>query len=213
MNVGERIKSRRKQLKYSADKLGEMIGKDRSTIYRYESSDIENMPYDVVVPLAEALNVSPAYLMGWEDIGPTQISTEYDYYPEPVSAGLPALIDGVMENDVQKITVPDSIMGKWAGNDDIFMMHVNGESMNNVIPHGSLIAIRNVELNDLNDGDIVVYSNGHEYSVKRFYQYDNKILFKPDSSDFRFRDKEFDRDDANGLHIHGKVVVYIVELD
>ena len=54
-------------MKMSADKLAEKIGKNRATVYRYEKDEIENMPYDVLEPIAEALNVSPAYLMGWEE--------------------------------------------------------------------------------------------------------------------------------------------------
>ena len=33
-SIGERIKKRRVQLGLSAEELGEMIGKDRSTVYR-----------------------------------------------------------------------------------------------------------------------------------------------------------------------------------
>lgn len=68
MNIGQRIKNRRKELKMSADRLGEILGKDRSTIYRYESGDIENLPLDILEPIATALNTTPRYLMGWEDI-------------------------------------------------------------------------------------------------------------------------------------------------
>lgn len=67
MSIGNRIKKRRKEMKMSADKLAEKIGKNRATVYRYEKDEIENMPYDVLEPIAEALNVSPAYLMGWEE--------------------------------------------------------------------------------------------------------------------------------------------------
>lgn len=65
MSIGERIKQRRKELKMSADKLAEILGKDRSTIYRYEKGDIENMPLDILEPIAKALNTTPQYLMGW----------------------------------------------------------------------------------------------------------------------------------------------------
>ena len=67
MNIGQRIKERRKALKMSADALGEKLGKDRSTIYRYEKGDIENLPLDILEPIAEALSTTPAYLMGWEE--------------------------------------------------------------------------------------------------------------------------------------------------
>ena len=51
----------------SADKLGEILGKDRSTIYRYEKGDIENLPLDILQPIAQALNTTPQYLMGWNE--------------------------------------------------------------------------------------------------------------------------------------------------
>ena len=60
MNIGDRIKSRRKQLKMSADELGKRLGKDRSTIYRYEKGDIENMPLDILEPIAKVLRTTPA---------------------------------------------------------------------------------------------------------------------------------------------------------
>lgn len=66
MSIGKRIKERRKELKISADELAKRLGKDRSTIYRYEKGDIENMPIDILEPIAAALNTSPSYLMGWE---------------------------------------------------------------------------------------------------------------------------------------------------
>lgn len=67
MTVGDRIKLLRIARGLSATQLGEMIGKDRATVYRYESSDIENMPVGILVPLAKALNTTPAVLMGWEE--------------------------------------------------------------------------------------------------------------------------------------------------
>ena len=68
MNIGQRIKQRRKELRMSADDLGKRLGKDRSTIYRYEKGDIENLPLDILEPIAAALNTTPQYLMGWEQV-------------------------------------------------------------------------------------------------------------------------------------------------
>jgi transcriptional regulator with XRE-family HTH domain len=67
MTIGDRIKNRRKFLKMSADELGKRLGKDRSTIYRYEKGDIENLPLDILEPIAYALETTPQYLMGWEE--------------------------------------------------------------------------------------------------------------------------------------------------
>ena len=65
-SVGDRIRMIRKELSMSADDLAEKIGKDRATVFRYEKGDIENVPVAVISSLAEALYVSPSYLMGWE---------------------------------------------------------------------------------------------------------------------------------------------------
>ena len=68
MAIGHRIKERRKALKMSAEELAKRLGKDRSTIYRYEKGDIENLPLDILEPIAKALETTPQYLMGWEEI-------------------------------------------------------------------------------------------------------------------------------------------------
>ena len=66
MNIGQRISARRKELKMSADELAKKLKKDRSTIYRYEKGDIENLPLDILEPIAKVLETTPAFLMGWE---------------------------------------------------------------------------------------------------------------------------------------------------
>ena len=68
MNIGQRIKEKRKEMRMSADELGKRLGKDRSTISRYEKGDIENLPLDILEPIAKALDTTPAYLMGWEKV-------------------------------------------------------------------------------------------------------------------------------------------------
>lgn len=67
MTTGERIKARRKDLGITADKLAEMIGVSRSTVFRYENGFIEKMPLNNLVPIARALSTTVGYLMGWEN--------------------------------------------------------------------------------------------------------------------------------------------------
>lgn len=67
MNIGERIKERRKYLELSVDDVAMKLGKNRATVYRYESNDIENLPITILEPLARILETTPAYLMGVED--------------------------------------------------------------------------------------------------------------------------------------------------
>lgn len=67
MTIGDRIRNRRKQLRMSVDELAARLGKDRSTVYRYENGDIENLPLDLLVPIARALDTTQQALMGWDD--------------------------------------------------------------------------------------------------------------------------------------------------
>lgn len=135
-------------------------------------------------------------------------STEYNYFPDvAISAGLPNFVEGV--ESAESISIPDVIMGKCAGDQNVFFAHVNGESMNKVIPHGSLIAIRPTAIDGFKNGDIVVYSDSYEYSVKRFYKVDERLLFKPESHNPEFTDNVYSIYNEN-LKIHGKVISYTV---
>ena len=65
MTIGKQIRKRRKELKMSVDELARKVGKDRSTIYRYENGDIGNMPLELVLPMVEALNMTPQELLSF----------------------------------------------------------------------------------------------------------------------------------------------------
>lgn len=65
--IGNRIRLARQEAGLSVDELAARLGKNRATVYRYESDEIENFPITVIGPLAEALHTTPAYLMGWDE--------------------------------------------------------------------------------------------------------------------------------------------------
>lgn len=66
MNVGERIKQKRIELNMSQDELAKKVGyKSRSSIQKIEAS--RDLPLRKVSKMARALDVSPGYLMGWEE--------------------------------------------------------------------------------------------------------------------------------------------------
>lgn len=76
MTLGERIRNRRKELHMSADELASKLGKNRATIYRYENGEIENMPIDILEPIAEALLTTPDALFGWGSNKSKDVSEE-----------------------------------------------------------------------------------------------------------------------------------------
>ena len=66
MTIGKRINLLRMKRGMSIDDLASKLGKNRTTVYRYENGDIENLPLNVLYPLADALDTTPGYLIGWE---------------------------------------------------------------------------------------------------------------------------------------------------
>lgn len=67
MNVGERIKAARILAGLTQEELGSCCGASKQTIFKYETGVITNIPLDKVELIAARLNVSPAYLMGWDE--------------------------------------------------------------------------------------------------------------------------------------------------
>lgn len=194
-----------------ADKLGRKSG---STVSDWERGKFTPR-MGTVDDIAEIFDVDIDTLLysdmtNTEAVAHTPITktSVYPFYPHSISAGNPFHADGVTQ--LENIELPDFVMGKYARAKDLLIMRINGESMNRLIPHGSLIAIKNVGISQLNDGDIVVYSHQNEYSVKQFYRRGNDVIFKPMSEDPTFTDYIVKEDDPE-LLIHGKVAIYIVE--
>lgn len=67
MTIGERIKKRRGELKWSQRMLSDKMGySNHSTITRIEAGKVD-IPQSKIVQFAEVLGVSVAHLMGWDE--------------------------------------------------------------------------------------------------------------------------------------------------
>jgi transcriptional regulator with XRE-family HTH domain len=70
--IGDRIKARRLELNMSQDELARLVGyKSRSSINKIES-DGRLLPQRKIMEIANALNTTPAYIMGWEESNETE---------------------------------------------------------------------------------------------------------------------------------------------
>lgn len=216
MKLSDNIRYFRKLRNLSQDEIAKRLGyKSFTTIQKWETGMAEP-PVGKLYELADILQVSIMDLLKDNldaEEALTVSTNSYHYVPTSVSAGTLTTIDAI--NFMPTIAIPDFMMGRYAGNKNILLMTVNGESMNNVIQNGSVIAIlTNIELPDIHDGDIVVIKNGGDYTVKRFYndKQHQEFVFKPDSSDMAFRDIIFSYENTDELYLIGKVVMYNVTL-
>lgn len=80
MTIGRNIYHARKLSGMTLEELSKHIGISRQTLSRYENGIIGNIPSDRIEKIAIALNVSPAQLMGWEEMSG---NPEEEYYTDP----------------------------------------------------------------------------------------------------------------------------------
>ena len=65
--IGSRIRNRREELGLSQDELGKRLGyKSRSSINKIEL-DQRNLTQSKIKAIADALDTTPAYIMGWNE--------------------------------------------------------------------------------------------------------------------------------------------------
>lgn len=163
MTLGDRIKLKRKELGLNVSNVAHQLGVSRATIYRYESSDIENMGVDKLAPLAKVLKTTPFYLLGVDHNDNVIPFNRGRMVPVlgRVPDGAPVLAEENVE-DYTYADVPD---------DDIyFYLRVRGDGMKNAgIPNGALALIRRQDKAD--SGQIVACNiGGEDATLKRFCQ-------------------------------------------
>ncbi len=173
MEIYERIKQRRKQLGLSAEEVAAKMGVSPATVYRYENANIANMGIDKVVPIAKALNVSPAYLMGWEETNISDIK-------KPVSTGgvwisvLGRVAAGVSIEAVEDIIDYEEITPEMARQGEHFALQIDGDSMEPRMTKGDVVIVRKQP--DVDSGKVaVVLINGQDATVKKVIKQETGI--------------------------------------
>ena len=142
-------------------------------------------------------------------------SHNYNFFDVGLSAGILTTVDPFKATDVKKITIPDLILGKYTGDNHLFITYINGESMNRILPDHSLIAVKEYDsVSDLKDSDIVAFEDSGEMCVKLFYKdfRSRTYSFMPSSTDPSFKPITYRWEEANQIKIVGKVVTYVVNI-
>ena len=81
MEMGEIIKKLRLEKGITQEKLGEIIGVQKSAIRKYESGKVQNMKRSSIKKMADYFGVSPSYLMGLSDNPKVDSNTEAPTLP------------------------------------------------------------------------------------------------------------------------------------
>lgn len=66
-NPGTKIKELRTLSGLSQEELGRRVGVQRAAINKYEKGSVTNIPLSTIEKMAMVFDVSPTYIVGWDD--------------------------------------------------------------------------------------------------------------------------------------------------
>ena len=197
------MKDRRKAIGLSAERLAEMLGVSPATIYRYENGDIEKVPGDRLGPIANALQTSPAYLMGWEKDSNTPLPPNILPMPETrkiplvgtIACGEPIL---AAENIEEYVSIPKELSGDFA-------LRCKGDSMINArIFDGDIVYIRQQDM--VENGEIAAVLIDNEATLKRVKLFEDHIVLEPENP--MYKPLSYWGEEMNTVRILGKAVAF-----
>ena len=199
MNMGEKIYYLRTKNSMTLEELGNKVGVGKSTVRKWENGMIANMKRDKILKVAEALNTTPAYLMGWDE---AKEETKRKGVKIPVlgrvAAGVPIeMIEDVL--DYEEITEDMAKHGEY------FALKIQGDSMSPRIWNNDVVIVR--QQYDAENGDIVIATiNGDDAVCKRLQKYSDGIALV--SLNPQYEPIYLKKDEADGkpVRIIGKVV-------
>lgn len=203
MNINKVIKDRRIELGMTMNDVAKAVGVSEATVSRWESGDIANMRRDKIAKLAEVLHVSPAVIMGWEDIDnniePVKLSFSITI---PVYGRVPA---GVPIEAIESIDEYIDVPAEYSkGGKKLFGLKVKGDSMYPKYLDGDIIVVR--EESDCESGqDCVVYVNGYDATLKKVIKKADHIILQPLNPEYEPIMYEYN-DEEHPVNIAGVVV-------
>lgn len=205
MDFKDKIKFNREKLGYTLEELSKLVGVSAPTIQRYESGEIKNVRRDKIAKLAKALDVTPSYLMGWEDEN-----------SEPILENIPGIITPIK---MKRIPILGTIS---CGNpifadqnyDGYFMIDTNlpeadfvlkakGDSMIEAnIFESDFVFFR--KQRDVDNGTIAAVLIDEEATLKRVNKTNDVIILQPCNKNYE--PLIYSKDDDKNIVILGQMV-------
>lgn len=158
--IAARLRLRRLQLEKSLQDISDKAGITKSTLQRYEKESIKNLPLNKLKDLADALQTTPEWIMGW-DTTPSTDHSQWVPVLGRVAAGIPLdMIEDVLDYE----EIPDH-MG------ECFALRIQGDSMSPDIPNGSTVIVRKQD--DVESGEIAIVAvNGEDATCKKVIKHE-----------------------------------------
>lgn len=207
--------------KTSQGKFAEPLGLTQQNYGNYERGE-QKLNSDLIVKICKTYGCTAEWLLGLDDIPANAIPVDPDasFVDVPlygaIAAGTP--IEMIAIEDV--VPVPRSIIEKHGGFDEngevaFFLLRVEGESMNRILPNGVLALIAPCKTIDYDNAPYAICVNGYDATIKRVHKLNNGFELVPDSTDPTFKPQVYDYgiEGTETITPIGRVVYHVIPFD
>ena len=200
----DRIKSRRTELGLTVEELAHKMGyKDKSSISKIENGKAD-IPQSKIAAFADALQTTPAYLMGWEEQPePKKPTIPPGFEPMPKMKKIP-LIGSIAcgepitaEQNIEKmVDVPENIRCD-------FSLTCHGDSMVDAGIHDTDVVYIRIQP-EVENGEIAAVRIDGEATLKRVYYNPGTLTLMPANP--AYAPMIYTGSQLEEVHIEGKAV-------
>ena len=200
----DRIKSRRTELGLTVEELAHKMGyKDKSSISKIENGKAD-IPQSKIAAFADALQTTPAYLMGWEEQPePKKPTIPPGFEPMPKMKKIP-LIGAIAcgepitaEQNIEKmVDVPENIRCD-------FSLTCHGDSMVDAGIHDKDVVYIRIQP-EVENGEIAAVRIDGEATLKRVYYNPGTLTLMPANP--AYAPMIYTGHQLEEVHIEGKAV-------
>ena len=194
--IGSRIRNRREELGLSQDELGKRLGyKSRSSINKIEL-DQRNLTQSKIKAIADALDTTPAYIMGWNEPNQKLDAEKLKFFDNlfPIETErFPLLGDIACGKPIVANEEKELYVEAGAGIQADFCLRARGDSM---------IGAR------IYDGEIAAVIIDDEATLKRVNYYPEKNLLILKAENSKYEDLIYTGEELNHIRILGKAVAF-----
>lgn len=192
---------------WSQQELADKVGTSQQNIQRYEAG-ARDIKSSTLIKLSAALDVTISYLLGMENASlPNTATTDVPLYGS-IAAGTP-----IEMTEVENLyPIPSKVHANYP---DAFLLKVEGDSMNRILPNGCYALVDPCDEVDRDGQPYAVCVNGYSATIKRVRKLNNGFVLEPDSNDPTYEPRTFNFNDpgTQAITIIGRVVYYVLPED
>ncbi|MED3888262.1 XRE family transcriptional regulator [Priestia aryabhattai] len=216
MSIGKNIKKLREIHNLSQKELAEIAGVSDKAVSTWENG-LKDPRMGAIQKIADHFNIKKSDIIEEKDVIGTPTSLPnfkpIDGFSKQmpllgsISAGTPLEMVPVKE----WVNVPAEVANKYPY---AFLVKVDGDSMNKVIPPNALALIDPTQ--EIRNGDIAAVAvNGYDATLKRFFKFQDGITLEPESYNPKHKTQYYDAksQEYNPIHLKGRLVWYMAPLD